>query len=695
MRGEGDVAGGYTLSRTLLLYDIRQMNRPQIETVFLSYPSQLSSVPHPRAFIDAARDAVRQARFYARDMAVFGARSNPPPATCISEVERCDAYVGIFGPFYGTEVPDGTGRSYTMLEFESAERARKPIFVFLLSPEYFWPVTWRETDIKYEAQLRFLAKVRQSTRFSYEEFASPDALERQVFGALVQHSLSTSAPAIAMEPSASTVTQEPSRLAAAIVQSGTIVSDELVNLASLICEIKDSATQRLLAGWLQTTRGTTDALHVFNHIIVDRAKPLRLRIAAVPLVEHLLGNGGESFSLEQLPAEITRIGDADLLQVASATGRVVQYANDRHYGRIRQPHDGFTASLVLNLLRVLSKVAASSSLVFVARALYVLAGLRAGDTVNWQPYYSGEGARATLNAVLEDVDCDPLVARYLLYVFSRCRDTAPEVDIVYELAYACDLGVNPVGQLTCRQDRSSATEREMLSRYLAGKEEELRWAAAVCTARLGHAFANLFISIQALLREVGSADEVLREELWAHLVWLDDPASLEAMKAADIVYDAPARLAVSWLLRHRAIDAVAVVGDHPVATLIIHELETRRDTFQKLAADATTAVHTRWLDTPSGRTYLEAGLATKEILRARKDLLKLWQGLDAEGRQCWFFLRVSRPTLDRFYEAVSSKIPYNLTKFGTILSSGFGAAPDQKDIDHIRVTYGVDYGAEG
>ncbi|MDQ0638172.1 hypothetical protein QF042_001737 [Pedobacter sp. W3I1] len=69
-----------------------------------------------------------------KGMEQFGARKTTPLATCISEVEQSDIYVGIIGMRYGNEEPN-TGKSYSQLEYEKAVEQNKEILIYLIDEE--------------------------------------------------------------------------------------------------------------------------------------------------------------------------------------------------------------------------------------------------------------------------------------------------------------------------------------------------------------------------------------------------------------------------------------------------------------------------------------------------------------------------------------------------------------------------------
>jgi len=71
-----------------------------------------------------------------KGMEQFGARKTTPLATCISEVEQSDIYIGIIGMRYGSEEPV-SGKSYSQLEYEKAVEQNKEILIYLIDEENF------------------------------------------------------------------------------------------------------------------------------------------------------------------------------------------------------------------------------------------------------------------------------------------------------------------------------------------------------------------------------------------------------------------------------------------------------------------------------------------------------------------------------------------------------------------------------
>ncbi|HEU4562170.1 MAG TPA: DUF4062 domain-containing protein [Longimicrobium sp.] len=120
-------------------------------------------------------------------MEEYVARDERPVDRCLSDVKRCDVYVGIFAWRYGYVPPDDEGRnpdgrSITELEYRAARDAGKDCLIFLMKPEFPWPRTLEEKGLGGDR----LEKLRDEleTRHSRDQFTTPDDLSTQVVTAM-------------------------------------------------------------------------------------------------------------------------------------------------------------------------------------------------------------------------------------------------------------------------------------------------------------------------------------------------------------------------------------------------------------------------------------------------------------------------------------------------------------------------------
>ncbi|WFE43224.1 HEAT repeat domain-containing protein [Verrucosispora sp. WMMD1129] len=114
-------------------------------------------------------------------MEAYGADARPPLERCLTDVRRCDLYVGLFAWRYGYR-PPGQESSITELEYREALAAGKPCLIFLVAEDTPWPVDMidRNGDWQQIVALRNELKERHLCAF----FSSVDDLSAKVTVAL-------------------------------------------------------------------------------------------------------------------------------------------------------------------------------------------------------------------------------------------------------------------------------------------------------------------------------------------------------------------------------------------------------------------------------------------------------------------------------------------------------------------------------
>jgi hypothetical protein len=93
----------------------------------------------------AAAEAVERLGQQVGRMEVFGARPAEPSTACLTEIDECDLFVGIYAHRYGY-VPDGSLVSITEAEFDHAKSNNKPLFCFLVHEDHPWPPNMIEDE---------------------------------------------------------------------------------------------------------------------------------------------------------------------------------------------------------------------------------------------------------------------------------------------------------------------------------------------------------------------------------------------------------------------------------------------------------------------------------------------------------------------------------------------------------------------
>jgi hypothetical protein len=94
-------------------------------------------------------------------------------------VSACDLFVIVIGILHGT-CPDGSDKSYTELEYDAAQKANKPCYLFVAPEDFLFPASLIEPDAKRERQRIFrqtaLKGVIRNTFTSAENLATQIAI---------------------------------------------------------------------------------------------------------------------------------------------------------------------------------------------------------------------------------------------------------------------------------------------------------------------------------------------------------------------------------------------------------------------------------------------------------------------------------------------------------------------------------------
>ncbi len=96
-------------------------------------------------------------------------------------IDECDLFVIILGHLHGT-CPEGSEKSYTELEYETAQKLKKPCFLFLAPEDFSFPASLIEHDEKRARQRAFRdSAVKGKIR---NTFSSPEDLATQIAQAI-------------------------------------------------------------------------------------------------------------------------------------------------------------------------------------------------------------------------------------------------------------------------------------------------------------------------------------------------------------------------------------------------------------------------------------------------------------------------------------------------------------------------------
>lgn len=129
----------------------------------------------------AAAEAIERLGQQVGRMEVFGARPDEPAEACLTEIEECDLFVGIYAHRYGY-VPDGGVVSITEAEFDHANGKSKPLFCFLIDEDHPWSPKMIEDEPGKSKLRSFKAKI--GTGMVLDTFTTSEDLAYKIAAAL-------------------------------------------------------------------------------------------------------------------------------------------------------------------------------------------------------------------------------------------------------------------------------------------------------------------------------------------------------------------------------------------------------------------------------------------------------------------------------------------------------------------------------
>jgi len=106
-------------------------------------------------------------------MEVFGARPEEPIKACLSEIEACGIFVGIYAHRYGY-IPSDSQSSITEAEYNHAMEHKKPMFCFIVDEDYPWPPKMIEEHPAKSRLQHFKQRIGEA--LVRDDFTTPDVL---------------------------------------------------------------------------------------------------------------------------------------------------------------------------------------------------------------------------------------------------------------------------------------------------------------------------------------------------------------------------------------------------------------------------------------------------------------------------------------------------------------------------------------
>jgi hypothetical protein len=109
----------------------------------------------------------------------FGSRTESPLETCISEVEKCKIFLGIYGMRWGS-IDDKTGKAFIELEYETAIENSEYILLYLIDEDKEVRIALKYVDIGENGEKLKEFKDRIKKRHTISKFDSSKDLEIKI-----------------------------------------------------------------------------------------------------------------------------------------------------------------------------------------------------------------------------------------------------------------------------------------------------------------------------------------------------------------------------------------------------------------------------------------------------------------------------------------------------------------------------------
>lgn len=129
-------------------------------------------------------DRLSKQNYQILGMEKFGARSEKPLSTCMSELEKARVYIGIIGMRYGS-IETGSQKSYTQLEYEHAVSRNIPALIYMIDEEKALIHPAFVDHENYTVLCEFKKQLKNNHTISF--FENPDDLASKIETDLRQH----------------------------------------------------------------------------------------------------------------------------------------------------------------------------------------------------------------------------------------------------------------------------------------------------------------------------------------------------------------------------------------------------------------------------------------------------------------------------------------------------------------------------
>ncbi len=157
----------------------------------------------------------------------FGSSAQAPDDFCRAKVEKCDLFVCIAGPLYGSRSP--AGKSFTEREFEAALEHGKTCLVFMTAEDFPLAANLIESDEARKCQMAFRQRISDGPMITW--FSTPDQMAVHVVQAIRNFEATQAASPAPTQTSLLTSQINAVSYRVAVLNHSTTVTDDEVRTA--------------------------------------------------------------------------------------------------------------------------------------------------------------------------------------------------------------------------------------------------------------------------------------------------------------------------------------------------------------------------------------------------------------------------------------------------------------------------------
>jgi len=201
-------------------------------------------------------------------MELFGARPQEPLKACLSDIEACDIFIGIYAHRYGY-TPSNSETSITEAEYNHAAEHKKPVFCFLVNEDYPWPPKMIEEQPAQSKLQHFKRRIAEAS--VVDDFTTPEVLAFKVASSVGRYLTKNIPPADSEVSKHSDVNEQIDRRLKLRVHQAQFVNNRVLYYFINATNLSANRTLEVTHVWYEDEEN--------NHIpVLKDSRPLPVRL---------------------------------------------------------------------------------------------------------------------------------------------------------------------------------------------------------------------------------------------------------------------------------------------------------------------------------------------------------------------------------------------------------------------------------